>query len=91
MATKASIVIAIQIKAASIPYNSWRIGLTHDLAERRKFWEETERQNISAWSDWKADSLKDAQEIEAHFIKKGMKGGTGGALVFYKPVHVYVF
>ena len=40
---------------------------------------------------WTADSLSDAQDIERHFISKGMKGGTGGDLSAYKTVYVYVF
>ena len=89
MATKASIFAAIQAKV-STP-SLYRIGLTHDLDERKRYWRDTENQNVKYWSDWQADSLSDAQDIERHFINKGMKGGTGGDLSAYKTVYVYVF
>ena len=90
MATKASIIWAIQSKIGPT-CSVWRIGLTHDLAERKRYWKDTENQNIAYWSDWTADSLSDAQDIESHFINKGMKGGTGGDLSAYKTVYIYVF
>ena len=90
MANKASIVAAIQFKTGSTT-SLWRIGLTHDVAERKRYWRDTKNESISAWSDWTADSLSDAQDIEAHFIAKGMKGGTGGDLSSWKTTYVYVF
>jgi len=89
MATKATIMAAINAKVSI--YSSWRIGLTHDLADRKRYWKENEKQNVSHWSDWQADSLSDAQDIERHFINKGMKGGTGGNLEARYNVYVYVF
>ncbi|MGA9545354.1 MAG: hypothetical protein WBQ85_17390 [Candidatus Sulfotelmatobacter sp.] len=89
MATKASIIAAIQAKTSS--YSLYRIGLTHDLAERKTYWRDTEKENVKYWEDWKADSLSDAQDIERLFINKGMKGGTGGSLSANKTVYVYVF
>ena len=50
----------------------------HDLAERKGYWKDTEKENVTYWVNWTADSLSDAQDIERHFINKGMKGGTGG-------------
>jgi len=90
MATKASIIAAIQSKVGS-NYSLYRIGLTHDLAERKAYWKDTEKQTVTYWSDWTADSLPDAQDIERHFINKGMQGGTGGDLSANKTVYVYVF
>lgn len=89
MATKESIMTAIESKVST--YSLWRIGLTHDLAERKQYWGETKKETITYWSDWAADSLSDARAIEAHFIDKGMKGGVGGDLVDWKTVYVYVF
>jgi hypothetical protein len=89
MASKQSIMAAIQSKVST--YSYWRIGLTHDLAERKAYWKDTKNQSVSYWSSWTADSLSDAQDIEAHFIAKGMKGGTGGDLSARKTVYVYVF
>ena len=91
MATKASIVSAINSKVGNTKYSIWRIGLTHDLNERKKYWKETEEQNIDHWADWQADSLTDAQDIESYFINQGMKGGTGGDMSARKTTYIYVF
>lgn len=91
MATKANIISAINAKVGNTEYNIWRIGLTHDPAERKKYWKETENQNTDWWSQWEADSLSDAQDIESRFISKGMKGETGGDLSPWKTTYVYVF
>ena len=91
MTAKSTIVSAIGTKIGTSSPNIWRIGLTHDLADRKKHWKDVEKQDISHWSDWQADTLSDAQAIEAHFIGKGMKGGTGGDLSSYKTTYVYVF
>jgi hypothetical protein len=82
---------AITSKVGNTKFSIWRIGLTHDLVERKKYWKETEKENVTYWSNWTADSLSDAQDIEAHFIGKGMKGGTGGSLSARSIVYVYVF
>jgi hypothetical protein len=91
MATQESIIAAIYAKVGPTSHSIWRIGLTHDLDERKRYWKDTEKQSIDYWSDWKSDSLRDAQTIEARFIAKGMKGGTGGDLSASKTVYVYVF
>ena len=90
MTAKTTIIAAINAKVGT-GYSAWRIGLTHDLADRKKFWGETEKQNVFHWSAWTADSLKDAQEIESFFINKGINGGTGGDLDSRKTTCVYVF
>jgi hypothetical protein len=94
MSTKASIMAAIETKVKSITtgYGAWRIGLTHDLSERKKYWGETKGESTGCWTNWTADSLSDAQEIERCFIHdKGMMGGVGGDLSAYKTVYVYIF
>lgn len=88
-AAKESIVADIEAKVAGTSYSTWRIGLTHDIAQRKSKWSETEL--CSAWKAWLALSLRDAQDIEALFIRKGMKGGTGGSLENNKLVYVYIF
>lgn len=91
MATKETIKSGIQTKVGS-NYSAYRIGLTHDLAERKSYWKDTKKQDVSYWKEWQADSLSDAQEIETYFIQtKGMKGGEGGDLSSRKTVYVYVF
>jgi hypothetical protein len=91
MASKGSIISAIDSRVGTSSYSSWRIGLTHDLATRKQHWKDTERENVTYWTNWTADSLSDAQDIEAHFISLGMKGGTGGDLSSHKTVYVYIF
>jgi hypothetical protein len=92
MSTKGTIVTAINARVGTTKYSSWRVGLTHDLQERKSYWKNTERQNVDAWTSYQADSLSDAHDIEAHFIHdKGMKGGTGGDLSANKAVYVYIF
>ncbi len=91
MSTKSGIIAAINSKVANTKLSAWRIGLTHDRAERKKYWRDTEDQDVSQWSTWEADSLSDAQAIESHFIDKGMKGGAGGDLSPLYTVYVYIF
>jgi len=85
---KETIIAAIESKVET--YALYRIGLTHDPAKRKKEWEE-EGKSVKYWAQWKADSLSDAQAIEALFIEKGMKGGAGGDLSAQKTVFAYVF
>ncbi|HXX15177.1 MAG TPA: hypothetical protein VEJ47_09780 [Candidatus Eremiobacteraceae bacterium] len=89
MADKASIKSAIKARVGT-SYSSWRIGLTHDLATRKQQWKD-DGESITYWTSWTADSLSDAQDIEAYFINLGMKGGTGGDLSSYKTTYVYIF
>ena len=86
---KADIIAAIEAKVSN--YSVWRIGLTHDTAKRKEEWEDELDKKITTWFDWQADSLSEAQDVENHFIKKGMKGGTGGDLSSDKTVYVYIF
>jgi hypothetical protein len=88
--TKSEIIAAIESKVSGTSYSTWRIGLTHDPTGRKNEWA-AEGEDVSRWSEWQADSLSDAQYIEAYFINKGMKGGAGGDLSPYKTVWVYVF
>lgn len=82
---------AISMMVSGGEMGKWRIGLTHDLRERYEHWRETESLTLSDWSAWEADSLSDAQAVEASFIRRGMRGGTGGNLSSYQPVFVYIF
>ncbi len=91
MTAKVVIVSAITLKVSRTPHRYWRIGLTQDLTERKKYWSETKKEDVKHWSDWQADSLSDAQEIESYFINKGMQGGTGGDLSTQSTTYVYVF
>ena len=89
MASKLTIMAAINAKVTR--HALWRIGLTHDLAERKSHWRDAEGQDVSSWTTWTADSLSEAQEVESHYINKGMKGGTGDNLSAHKTVYVYIY
>lgn len=80
------------VSASQIPnYGAWTIGLTHD-PQRRKQEHESSGHDTRSWLQWLADSLAEAQNLEAFFIHtKGMKGGTGGNMSAYQAVYVYIF
>ena len=72
-------------------YGAWRIGLTHELSQRKKEHKDSGK-DVQYWKQWQADSLSDAEEIESYFINtKKMKGGTGGNLSSAMAVYVYIF
>ena len=92
MTAKATIVAEIVAKVRDTKFVIWKIGLTHDLAERKKYWSETEDEIVKYWSNWQAESLSDARDIESYFVDKmHMKEGAGGELSPDKTVYVYVF
>lgn len=74
-------------KAETKKYSIWTVGITNDT-ERRKEEHKNEEKNIKYWIDWKADSEKDARDIEKYFLDKGMGGDTGGGET---PKFVYIF
>jgi hypothetical protein len=82
---------SILSKVLGSDIRKWRIGLTNDLRVRYEHWRETENQELLNWEAWEADSLGAAQEVEASFIRRGMKGGTGGNLSASVPTFVYIF
>jgi predicted GIY-YIG superfamily endonuclease len=82
---EAELKAAIQRKVST--YSYWTIGITDD-PERRKKEHEAEGKSVKYWSHWKADTEAIARAVEAYFIDKGMKGGTGGG---EHPTYVYVF
>ena len=68
-------------------YQTWRIGVTHDVRDRRKEWNYPEY-----FQYWKADSIKDAQAIALYFVSfKGMQPVTSGDLDPERNAYVYVF
>lgn len=86
MASEAPIKVAIQerVNSSKNPkYSLWTIGVTDDPARRKE-----EHGNPKYWMQWNADSETAARNVEAHFIAKGMKGGTGGGA---KANYVYIF
>ncbi len=83
--------VSMNHRVGTKPYPSWHIGLTHDLEEQKMYWGREQKENVSSWTSWTGDSLADAQDIEAHYVKKGMKGLTGEDLSPSKTVYIYIF
>ena len=81
MASEASIKAAIENVVTT--YSIWTIGVTND-PDRRK----GEHSDTGAWRHWNADTEQAARNVEAFFIGKGMKGGTGGG---GRADYVYIF
>jgi hypothetical protein len=71
------------IEAKATHYSAWTIGITNDPQRRRG-----EHGNPKIWYHWKADSERIARNVEEYFIKKGMKGATGGG---ERSIYVYIF
>lgn len=89
MATAQDLANEIYRRVGSSSLGAWRVGLTHDLGERKAHWQS--QGDCTHWCAWQCESLGDAQAIESHFIERGMKGGTGGNLSPHKAVYVYIF
>lgn len=87
MTARNTIVNEISAKAGT-NYGAWQIGITGDHAKRKTEWDQIK--DVSYWTCWKADSSADAKAIEAYFIGRGMKGGTGGD-IDRNTVFVYIF
>ena len=81
------IIQEIDRKVGSTEYKIWTIGITEDPTQR-KSQHDNEGKDIKYWQDWKADNETIARSVEEYFLKKGMKGGTGGG---EHPTYVYVF
>jgi len=89
MTAKSTIISEINTKVGT-NHTAYRIGITHDPVERKKYW--TSQESTTYWKQWEADSLSDAQAIETYFIQeKKMKGGEGGDMDSKKKTYVYVF
>lgn len=71
-------------------YGIWTVGITTRPTERRKEHSD-DGHSVMNWKQWLADGLNTAQNVENHFKKKGMKGGTGGDVDPNKSVYVYIF
>ncbi len=76
---------AIQVGITN--FNLWTVGITEDT-ERRKAEHKSKGENIDSWREWRADTETIARNVESYFLKKGMKGGSGGV---GHPTFVYIF
>lgn len=74
---------AVERHRGETPYSKWTVGITEDHHRRKK-----EHGNPPSWDWWPADNEKVAREVETYFLKKGMKGDTGGGNT---PKIIYMF
>lgn len=58
-------------------YSEFYIGITNDVV-RRLFTEHNVSKDKMWWIYRRASSAQIAREVEAYYIKKGMRGGSGG-------------
>ena len=66
----------------------WTIGVT-DKPDERKSQHKSDGKNVDFWTQWNADSEKDARDIEEYYKEqKKMKGGLGGP---GSADYVYIF
>ena len=64
-------------------YSNWYVGISGSPATRK-----VQHGNPDIWRSWKANSVKDARDIEKYFLDEGMDGDTGGGT---NPNYVYVY
>jgi len=69
------------------PYSKWYAGIATD-PDQRLFTDHNVNRKTDAWIFRKAKSEQDARYIEKYFLRKGMKGGTGGGK---NPRHFYAY
>src|SRR6185436_14854254 len=73
-------------------FKAWRIGLTNDPRVHKKQLRETQKQDVSRWQQWQADSLAEAKLLEGTLLKNGMQPGAGAPKVTdVFPTFVYIF
>ena len=92
--SKSAITMGINARVGSVgtPYSAWRIGLSHNPAERQRYWQDIAKQDLACWTQWTADSLEEALAIQSYFINdKRMNGGPEVDLYANKTVFVYIF
>ena len=81
MASESQIQALIEGRVST--YAVWTIGVTDSPTTRK-----AAHGNPIRWYQWNADTEQAARNVEAHFIGKGMQGGTGGP---GKADYVYIF
>lgn len=69
-------------------YNQLYIGITNDI-NRRLFGEHNVDEKNDWWAWANAKSKEIAQQVEQHYLDKGMQGDTGGGTVDSTYVYCY--
>ena len=84
--TNQAVIDYIEKHIANTPRGAygWYIGITNNAKRRLR----EHNAEGTAYAHAPADSEKDAREIEAHFLARGFRGGTGGGA---NPTIVYAY
>lgn len=64
-------------------YGEWTIGITENPKTRK-----SGHGNPKKWFQWRANTEGVVRKLEKDFLKKGMKGATGGGK---EPKYIYIF
>jgi len=84
-------IVGYVVTAWDADFSIWRVGLTHDPGEMKKYHEEKGR-STEHWKQWKTDTVTDAQHIRFYLTRsKGMQESTSDELDARRPVYVYIF
>lgn len=59
-------------------WSNWYVGITRNIDKRKKEHQSKLGRKFKLFRAWKANSVADAVELEKLFLKKGMRGATGG-------------
>ena len=71
-------------------FKAWRVGLSHDPRETKRALS-NQKQDVSRWQQWKADSLADAKGLERACVGNGMRGVPSGILSDVFPTYLFIF
>lgn len=89
--TSQEIVVAIDshFRESNYNYNMWYVGITSDIDSR--LFGDHKVPNKDHWFIYRqADSAAIARQVESHFLKLGMDGGTGGGVISSRYIYVYL-
>jgi hypothetical protein len=78
-------IIKEKIRMIATTYSLWTIGLTINPGRR-----EVEIGSPTGWRLFEASSEEVAKNVEAHFVRNGMKGDTGGSAFGANYVFIYM-
>jgi hypothetical protein len=89
--TKQEIIEAIKEKVGPQSLYIWYVGVTHDPDNTLAYWRDIEPHFTGYWVNYQAESLGEAQDVVAHFIRLKMHDGTKETLSASRTAYVFVF
>ena len=69
-------------------YSEFYVGITNDV-QRRLFQEHNVNKDTMWWAYSTARTKEEAEEVEKHYLSKGMRGDTGGGTPDSVVVYCY--